>query len=129
MKILIPAIPLILGFILDCIIGDPYKMPHPIKLIGRLIGGLEKLVRSRMKNLRSGGVILALTVIIMSTAAPLALLIICYCLNLFLGIAVETVLCCYMLRSAQRSIPGKRLKLCCSPEKNLPSRNAAKTVI
>ena len=71
MKILIPAIPMILGFILDCIIGDPYKMPHPIKLIGRLIGGLEKLVRSRMKNLRSGGVILALTVIIMSTAASL----------------------------------------------------------
>lgn len=114
MKILIPAIPLILGFILDCIIGDPYKMPHPIKLIGRLIGGLEKLVRSRMKNLRSGGVILALTVIIMSTAAPLALLIICYCLNLFLGIAVETVLCCYML--AARCLLNESMKVCKAAE-------------
>lgn len=114
MKILIPAIPLILGFILDCIIGDPYKMPHPIKLIGRLIGGLEKLVRSRMKNLRSGGVILALTVIILSTAAPLALLIICYCLNLFLGIAVETVLCCYML--AARCLWNESMKVCKAAE-------------
>ena len=114
MKILIPAIPLILGFILDCIIGDPYKMPHPIKLIGRLIGGLEKLVRSRMKNLRSGGVILALTVIIMSTAAPLALLIICYCLNLFLAITVETVLCCYML--AARCLRNESMKVCKAAE-------------
>ena len=66
-----------IGFILDCIIGDPYNIPHPIKLIGRLIGGLEKLVRKRMKNLRMGGTLLGLTVIILSAAAPLALLIIC----------------------------------------------------
>ena len=52
MKHFLPALPLMIGFILDCIIGDPYNIPHPIKLIGRLIGGLEKLVRKRMKNLR-----------------------------------------------------------------------------
>lgn len=36
------TIALILGFILDLIIGDPYNLPHPIRLIGRLISWLDK---------------------------------------------------------------------------------------
>ena len=97
MKILLPALPLILGFVLDCIIGDPYKMPHPIKLIGSLISRLEKLIRRKMKDLRLGGVFLALTVIILSTVTPLLILIFCYRVNVYFGIAAETILCCYML--------------------------------
>lgn len=97
MKILLPALPVILGFLLDCAVGDPYNIPHPIKLIGRLIGTLEKLVRKRMKNLRLGGVILGMTVVLLSTAVPLALLLVCYHFSLILGIVAETVLCCYML--------------------------------
>lgn len=30
------------GFLLDLLLGDPYCLPHPIRLIGRLIAGLEK---------------------------------------------------------------------------------------
>ena len=110
MNYMIPAIPLILGFLLDCIIGDPYSMPHPIKLIGRLIAGLEKLVRRRMNNLRAGGTLLALTVISLSTLIPFALLIFCYRINVILGIAVETVLCCYML--AARCLRNESMKIC-----------------
>ncbi len=32
------------GFLLDLLLGDPYWMPHPVRLIGRLIGGLERLL-------------------------------------------------------------------------------------
>lgn len=32
----------LIGFILDLIIGDPYCLPHPIRLIGNLIASLEK---------------------------------------------------------------------------------------
>jgi len=110
MNYLIPAIPLILGFLLDCIIGDPYNMPHPIKLIGRLIGGLEKLVRRHMKNLRAGGKLLALTVISLSTLAPLVLLLFCYRINVILGVVIETVLCCYML--AARCLRNESMKVC-----------------
>jgi len=110
MNYLIPAIPLILGFLLDCIIGDPYNMPHPIKLIGRLIGGLEKLVRRHMKNLRAGGTLLALTVISLSTLAPLVLLLFCYRINVILGVVIETVLCCYML--AARCLRNESMKVC-----------------
>ena len=78
MKHFLPSLPLILGFILDCIIGDPYNIPHPIKLIGRLIGRLEKLARQYMKNLRLGGIFLGLIVILLSTAVPFVLLAVCY---------------------------------------------------
>ena len=114
MKILLPALPVILGFLLDCAVGDPYNIPHPIKLIGRLIGALEKLVRKRMKNLRLGGIILGMTVVLLSTAAPLALLLICYHFSLILGIIVETVLCCYML--AARCLCKESMKVCRAAE-------------
>ena len=114
MKCLLPAIPVILGFLLDCIIGDPYSLPHPIRLIGKLIAALEKLVRNRMKNLRLGGFLLALIVVIVSTVTPLALLLVCYRIHVIFGIAVETVLCCYML--AAKCLCKESLKVCKAAE-------------
>ena len=34
-----------IGFLLDLIFGDPYWFPHPVRLIGRLITGCEKMLR------------------------------------------------------------------------------------
>ena len=114
MKYLIPALPLISGFILDSVIGDPYNIPHPIRLIGRLIAGLEKAVRRRFKNLRLGGALLALTVIAVSAALPLALLLVCYRVNIVLGAVAESVLCCYML--AARCLCRESMKVCRAAE-------------
>jgi len=114
MKYLIPALPLISGFILDSVIGDPYNIPHPIRLIGRLIAGLEKAVRRRFKNLRLGGALLALAVITVSTALPLALLLVCYHVNIVLGAVAESVLCCYML--AARCLCRESMKVCRAAE-------------
>ena len=114
MKYLIPVLPVVLGFMLDCIVGDPYSVPHPIKLIGRLIGGLEKFVRKHMRALRLGGTLLALTVILLSTLVPLVLLVVCYRVNVFMGIAAETVLCCYML--AGRCLCKESMKVCKAAE-------------
>mgnify|MGYP000851302239 CR=1 FL=1 len=35
----------IIGFLLDCIFGDPVWMYHPIRVIGNLISVLEKGLR------------------------------------------------------------------------------------
>ncbi len=110
MKHLIPAIPIVLGFLFDCIIGDPYNIPHPIKLIGRLIAAYEKAVRKHFKNLRLGGTLLALSVIAVSTALPLALLLVSYRIHILLGAAAESVLCCYML--AARCLCKESMKVC-----------------
>ena len=114
MKQLLPALPLILGFLLDCAVGDPYNIPHPVKLIGRLISGLEKLVRKHMRDLRTGGILLGLTVIVLSTVLPLVILVICYHISIILGIAAETIMCCYML--AAKCLCSESMKVCKAAE-------------
>ncbi len=34
-----------IGFLLDLIFGDPYFLPHPVRLIGRLTAGMERRLR------------------------------------------------------------------------------------
>ncbi|MBQ6180424.1 MAG: cobalamin biosynthesis protein CobD [Ruminococcus sp.] len=114
MKLILPAMPLILGFILDCIIGDPYNIPHPIKLIGRLISALETTVRKYFSNLRKGGILLAMIVIILSTVVPLVILVLCYHISVILGIAAESIFCCYML--AARCLCKESMKVCKAAE-------------
>lgn len=110
MKILIAVLPLLAGFLLDCLLGDPYSLPHPIRLIGRLISALEKWVRKAFENhLVPGGAVLMVIVLLLSTAAPLALLILCYRVNVWLGAAVESLLCYYML--AARCLRDESMKV------------------
>ena len=51
------------GFLLDLIVGDPYCLPHPIRMIGNLIAGLEKKLlkldgaREDRQELRNGCVL------------------------------------------------------------------------
>lgn len=96
MKALILILPMLIGFIIDIFLGDPYSLPHPVRLIGTLISRLEKFVRSRFKNLRKGGIFLALTVILLSAGVPFACLLFAYKINTILGIVVESVLCYYL---------------------------------
>ncbi|MBR1529789.1 MAG: cobalamin biosynthesis protein CobD [Oscillospiraceae bacterium] len=109
MKDLIPALPLIIGFLLDMIFGDPYSMPHPVRLIGSLIAYLEKYVRKHFQNLRFGGAVLAMIVILCSAGIPAVLLMIGYHINLILGILTESILCYYML--AARCLRDESMKV------------------
>lgn len=60
---------LILAFFLDLIIGDPPRFPHPVKIIGKCINGLEgslrKIVVSKGQERLAG--ILLVIVIVLST--------------------------------------------------------------
>lgn len=103
------SLPLLFGFLIDCILGDPYSLPHPIRLIGSLIAGLEKLLRSRIKNERTAGTVLVITVLILSAGIPLALLMICYKINLILGIAAESIMCYYLV--AARCLRNESMKV------------------
>ena len=46
---------LILGFIIDLIVGDPHSIPHPVVFIGKLISLLEKELRKRFPLSRRSG--------------------------------------------------------------------------
>ena len=96
-KILISVLPLATGFILDTIIGDPYSLPHPIRLIGNLISGLEKLIRKNFGNLKAGGFFLVITVLVLSCGIPLIILVLAYRISAVLGIIAESIMCFYLI--------------------------------
>ncbi|MEW6095504.1 MAG: adenosylcobinamide-phosphate synthase CbiB [bacterium] len=64
----------ILGYGLDLIFGDPIKLPHPIKGIGRFIKFLEKIVRKSFFNLKIGGFFLA-GIVILGTYVATSLIV------------------------------------------------------
>ncbi|MBP1545923.1 MAG: cobalamin biosynthesis protein, partial [Oscillospiraceae bacterium] len=97
MNFLIPVLPMIIGFIIDLILGDPYTLPHPIRLIGTLISRLEKFIRKHFKDLRAGGVFLAVTVLVLSTVIPFLMLFVFYKLSMIVGIAAESIFGYYMI--------------------------------
>ena len=39
------VLPLLIGFGIDCILGDPHSLPHPVVLIGKTISALECVLR------------------------------------------------------------------------------------
>ena len=97
MNLLAAILPIIIGFIIDLILGDPYTLPHPIRLIGTLISKLEIFTRKNFKNLCAGGVFLGITVLFLSTAIPFVILFLSYKLNIILGIVIESVFCYYLI--------------------------------
>jgi len=57
------VLPLLIGFLLDSLFGDPYWLPHPIRLFGKLISvGEEKLNRGKQRKFK--GAILSLSLIL-----------------------------------------------------------------
>lgn len=53
------------GFLLDCLLGDPEKIPHPVVWMGKAIARLEKGLRRCFPRTpggeRAGGIVLAVT--------------------------------------------------------------------
>jgi len=51
-----PIFVLAAAWLLDALIGDPEKLPHPVRAMGAYIGWLEKVARQCFENKRSAGV-------------------------------------------------------------------------
>ncbi len=58
-----------LACLLDLLVGDPRRLPHPVRLIGRLCVFLETLVRTRYGGGRIAGAITAILVLLSTAAA------------------------------------------------------------
>jgi len=81
---------LISAVLLDLILGDPRRLPHPVVGIGKMISALEKVLRRLMKNERLGGVLLLICVVASAAAITLLLVKGAYALHPYLGFAVST---------------------------------------
>lgn len=111
---------ILLGFLLDLIFGDPYNLPHPIRLIGNLINGTEKLLRKILNknpgDLLFGGFVLVLVVVTLSAAVPLIILILLYHFVPILGFLAESVMCYYIL--AMKCLKTESMKVYKALEKD-----------
>lgn len=86
---------LVLGYILDLVLGDPERWPHPVRWIGSLISALEKHLRKLPAAPgweRAGGVLLALLTVSIVYCAALALLYVSYGISPYLCFVVSTLL-------------------------------------
>ena len=102
-----------LGFIMDLLFGDPYWLPHPIRLIGNLIAQAEKLFykdgkRDQKKEYR-GGCMTVLTVLLVTGIVTCIILFAAYRLHPLLGAGVEMIMTYQIL--AIKSLKDESMKV------------------
>ena len=93
-------ISILIGAGLDCLIGDPQWMPHPVRLMGALISALDKLWNREEDSplvLRIKGFVLAAFVVSATLQITWGLLRVLYGWGPAAGVAAESILCCYAL--------------------------------
>ena len=87
---------IVAGFILDLLFGDPHWLPHPICLIGNLIGFLEKNLRRLLAPSKTalllGGALMVVIVLTLSYAVPYAVLMLAEQVSPWLKFALETIM-------------------------------------
>lgn len=122
-----------LGFLLDLLFGDPYFLPHPIRLIGSLIAKIEKCFLGKNKNrnekgkLRQGVCMVIIVLFSTMTAATL-ILFLAYSMNCYLGMAVEMIMTYQIL--AVKCLKDESMKVYrCLKEKTLPEARKAVSMI
>ncbi|MGN0161993.1 MAG: adenosylcobinamide-phosphate synthase CbiB [Candidatus Ornithomonoglobus sp.] len=104
---------LTLGFILDMLIGDPQWLYHPIRLIGKLISVSEKSLRKRFSDTpegeRAAGTVMVIFVCAITFLTAAAVSAAAYVINAYLYIAVEGIMCCFLL--AAKSLKTESMKV------------------
>ena len=79
------------GFILDLLFGDPHFMPHPVKVMGRLIGFLTKKLNNGSGR-KAKGFLMMLFLIVFSGGMSFLILFFAYDLNPYFGMVVEAIM-------------------------------------
>ncbi|MGN0107462.1 MAG: adenosylcobinamide-phosphate synthase CbiB [Hominilimicola sp.] len=93
-----------IGALMDIIFGDPNFALHPIRLMGKLISVLEKLMRKIFPKTTCGeivgGAFMAIITLAVCGGIPFTVLFFAYRFNIVLGVAIEAVICYFMLAAS-----------------------------
>ena len=95
----------VVGFLLDALLGDPRRIPHPIVAMGNAIAWLEPRLRAAFPDTPSGarraGVVLVAVLCAGSFGATWCLIAVAGVVHPLLGFAVETWLCYQALAACE----------------------------
>lgn len=103
---------LVVGYILDLIIGDPQGWFHPIRLIGKLIVFFEGKLRKRCRNdkdERKAGTVLWFITVLTSFIVPSLILYVASKINIIFALIIESIMCYYIL--ATKSLRDESMKV------------------
>lgn len=115
MKLKYSMYALVIGYVLDLLLGDPHTPYHPACIIGRYITFFEKKLRSLAgedaspQTLMAAGGAMVLLVLVTATAIPALIIWIAYWVNPYVGLVVESILCYAVL--ATKSLRDESMKV------------------
>lgn len=104
---------LLIGFLLDLVLGDPHWLYHPVRLIGHLITVIEKAIRKIVPQNRTGelvgGIVFSLIVLVISTMIPICILCVAGNIHPHIRFFMETMMCYQLL--ATKSLKTESMKV------------------
>ena len=104
---------ILIGFIMDLLIGDPHWMYHPVRLIGKLIILLEDILRKTFPKTKDGerkaGFVFVVLVCGISAFTAWGLMKLAYHLNFWCGFLLEVIMCYQLF--AVRSLKDESMKV------------------
>ena len=121
------------GFLLDLLLGDPYWLPHPIRLIGSLISGLEKKLRNgkaerNSRNELKDGALLVFSVLTITVCVTAILIFATYHIHPYFGVLTETIMTYQIL--ATKCLKVESMKVChCLQTEGLEAARKAVSMI
>lgn len=96
MDIYILILPLLIGWTLDKLIGDPAWLPHPVAGFGKMISFCEKRWNKGDHRVCKGGMV-SIALILIIYACAVFIVHFLFALNLWLGVFVSAILVFYCL--------------------------------
>lgn len=103
----------VVGFVIDLLIGDPRWLYHPIRIVGNLIAVLEKVLRACFPKNKAGeriaGCLLVVFVVVLTVAVPWAILYGAFWWNEWLGLALMIIMSYQIL--ATRALKDESMRV------------------
>lgn len=103
---------LVVGFMIDFFVGDPYCIPHPVIGIGKWISFFDKKLRRGNSNPKdvSRGAITVIFVALISTVVPAVVLLVAWCIHPIVYFLINSIMCWQILAARQLLREGQKVQ-------------------
>ena len=122
------------GFLLDQLLGDPYWLPHPIRLIGSLITKIDKWllkdndIRNEKEEIKKG-IVLVVSVLAATMSVTGLILLGAYRIHLYAGILVETIMTYQILAARSLKVESMKVYQCLKNDDLTAARKAVSMIV